>query len=221
MDRRNDLLKTLAMATMAIDHIGVLLLPQLLLLRVIGRIAFPIFAYQLAVGFSKTRSRGRYASRILLFGLLAQGPYMFLNYSFTLEPFHFNVMLFFAYALGMLQLWEKRRYGLAIALLLLPDVLVHLWPAFAFSYGSYGLAMVLLFHLFKEDKGKMLAAYTVLTVAALLATGNAIQALSFMGMLAILSLEEVPGPIRLGKWTGYIFYPVHIALLCLVRLLAF
>ncbi len=219
MNRRNDLLKLIAMVTMAIDHIGVLLLPQLIVLRVIGRIAFPIFAYQLAIGFTKTHNRKRYLSRLFLFGALAQWPYMYLNYEFTMEPFHFNVMLFFAYALLMLWLWEKKQTFLAAFMIVLPEVVIHSWPSFAFSYSTYGLVMILLFYLFMNNSGKMLVAYTVLTVAALLVTGNAIQALSYFGMMTIVTLQYRESAVKLNKWVGYVFYPAHIALLCLIRIL--
>ena len=104
MTRRNDILKILAMLKMLIDHIGVLLLPQYRVLRTIGRIAFPIFAYQISEGFRYTSDRTRYASRLLIFGLIAQIPYTWLSYDATFNPFHINVILYFLYALGVLWL---------------------------------------------------------------------------------------------------------------------
>ena len=43
-------LKIIACIFMVIDHIGVILLPDVELLRVIGRLSYPIFAYFLAEG---------------------------------------------------------------------------------------------------------------------------------------------------------------------------
>jgi hypothetical protein len=53
-------LKLLALLTMTCDHIGVSLFPQALWLRVIGRLALPIFAYMIAEGCRHTRNRKRY-----------------------------------------------------------------------------------------------------------------------------------------------------------------
>ena len=50
-------LKLIALITMTIDHVGMMLLPQLRILRAIGRIAFPIFAYMIAEGCRHTRNR--------------------------------------------------------------------------------------------------------------------------------------------------------------------
>ena len=43
-------LKILAMVCMTIDHIGAMLFPQAVWLRVIGRLAFPLFSYCIAEG---------------------------------------------------------------------------------------------------------------------------------------------------------------------------
>ena len=51
---RNDVLKILAMVTMLIDHVGYMFFPGQMIYRTIGRLAFPIFAYQIAIGYSKT-----------------------------------------------------------------------------------------------------------------------------------------------------------------------
>ena len=44
-------LKLLAMAAMLADHIGYLFFPQALWMRCVGRLAFPIFAFQVAEGW--------------------------------------------------------------------------------------------------------------------------------------------------------------------------
>ena len=50
-------LKLIALVTMTIDHIGMQLFPRVRLLRIIGRLAFPIFAYMIAEGCRYTRNR--------------------------------------------------------------------------------------------------------------------------------------------------------------------
>ena len=53
----NDRLKIIAAAAMLIDHIGAYLLPQVRILRIIGRIAFPIFAFMIAEGCRYTKNK--------------------------------------------------------------------------------------------------------------------------------------------------------------------
>ena len=65
-------LKYIAMATMLVDHIGYVLFPWILWLRCVGRIAFPIFAFQIAEGCIRTHDRRRYALRLLLFAVLME-----------------------------------------------------------------------------------------------------------------------------------------------------
>lgn len=49
-------LKLLALLTMTVDHIGVHLFPQYPILRIIGRLAFPIYAYCIAEGCVHTKT---------------------------------------------------------------------------------------------------------------------------------------------------------------------
>lgn len=68
-------LKLIAMAAMTLDHIGVYLLPQALILRIIGRLALPIYAYMIAEGCRYTRSRKQYLLRIAGLAAVCQAVY--------------------------------------------------------------------------------------------------------------------------------------------------
>ena len=60
-------LKIIAAIAMLIDHVGLMFFPEIALFRIIGRLAFPIFAFMIAEGCKYTRSRLRYF--LQLFGL--------------------------------------------------------------------------------------------------------------------------------------------------------
>lgn len=68
-------LKLIALTTMFIDHIGAVFFPQVTLLRVIGRISFPLYAFLIAEGCRYTRNRGRYALGLGVFALISELPY--------------------------------------------------------------------------------------------------------------------------------------------------
>ena len=70
-------LKLLALVTMTVDHIGVHLLPQYTFLRIIGRLAFPIYAYCIAEGCTHTKNRRKYLLQMAGMALLCQLVYFF------------------------------------------------------------------------------------------------------------------------------------------------
>ena len=65
-------LKMIAMLSMLADHIGAVLFPEQILFRVIGRLAFPIFAYTLVEGFFYTHDIKKYMCRIGILALLSE-----------------------------------------------------------------------------------------------------------------------------------------------------
>ena len=100
-------LKIIAMVTMLIDHVGAVIFPQFIILRIIGRIAFPIFAYELVEGYFHTSNIWRYILRLLVFGVISE---FFFDMAFFgyLGPEHQNVM--FELAFGLILLWLLESY---------------------------------------------------------------------------------------------------------------
>jgi hypothetical protein len=77
------MLKIIACLTMLIDHMGYVLFPGQFWMRIVGRIAFPLFAWYVARGFDRTRRRGRYLLRLRGWGLISQLPFVMLFYGGT------------------------------------------------------------------------------------------------------------------------------------------
>lgn len=168
---RNDLLKLLALVTMLIDHIGYMFFPYETLYRIIGRLAFPIFAYQIAIGYSKTSNLKKYTLRVFLFALLTQLPYSFFSPDLEFNPIHLNVLFTFTAAIGMLCVYDMgilkikgfvkdTAYGqllhgislivLSVIIIILPEVLSFIIRGFYLEYGLLALALILLLHIFRE-----------------------------------------------------------------------
>lgn len=171
---RNDMLKLLALVTMLVDHIGYMYFPNEMLFRIIGRLAFPIFAYQIALGYSRTSNLKKYVLRLSLFALITQIPYSFFSPDIKFNPIHFNVLFTFiaaigllcAYDMGILKIknylkdknYKHLLYGifllaLAVMIIILPEVISFIVKDFYLEYGLLALALVLLFHIFQEKTG--------------------------------------------------------------------
>lgn len=113
-------LKVAALITMVIDHTAaVFSFPQSVdtLMRSIGRIAFPIYAFFIAEGCRHTRSREKYMLRLGLFGLISQFPFVFAFYDWAWEPGRWwynllipgNVFYTLFLAVACIHIWETLR----------------------------------------------------------------------------------------------------------------
>ena len=162
-------LKLIAIITMAIDHTGAALLPQYPVLRVIGRIAFPIFCYSLAVGCVYTRDMRRYLLRMLLLALVSQ-PFYVLGLNHTtpaMDALQFgadslrsalswylmswnrpSIMLTLVAGLMLIWCFKDRQYALAAVF-----AAVILYFQGYLDYGWRGVALMLLFYAFLEHPG--------------------------------------------------------------------
>ena len=134
--------KWLAVISMIIDHIGYFLMPQLTVLRVIGRLAFPLYAYFFCVGVEKTRSKLNYGKRLLILAIITQ----LLIYSFVDKYKSWNIIFLFLICLISLATnknknqWEIRGECLIISLF---AYLINI------DYQAYGV--ILVFSIFYKD----------------------------------------------------------------------
>ena len=72
-----NILKIVALVSMLLDHIGLFVFPGVVWFRLVGRIAFPIFAFFVAEGLKYTKNKKRYILMLLGCAFLTQIPYAF------------------------------------------------------------------------------------------------------------------------------------------------
>ena len=196
---RDDTLKVIGIIAMAIDHIGLILYPQVVFLRVIGRIAFPVFAWYLSQGYTHTSNLKKYAMRLGIFAIAVQVPYFLVTHEN-------NFNIFFTLLLGLLAIdcFKKRRYFGLFAVIYVSGVV----PV---DYSIYGILTILIFFIYKENKYKLLG-QTINNILGVFLLGP-FQGFGLVGSaLAIYYPKDLP-KIRLNKYFFYFFYPVHLLII--------
>ena len=163
-------LKIVAIVTMIIDHSGYLIKGGVSYFNYIGRLAFPIFAFQISQGYIHTKNLKKYITRLALFAVISQIPFTLFLFMVTGREFtwHFTTFfshlnIFFTLLLGLLAIlaYEKLKVvGLLIAIGLG-------WFASFINadYGFFGVAIITLFYIFR-DKKVLMAISFILTVIA-------------------------------------------------------
>lgn len=210
-------LKLLAIILMTIDHIGVILFPQNILLRIIGRLSFPIFAFLIVQGFKHTRSYGNYLIRLVSFAFVSELVYDISIYGeFSMKKQNIFFTLAFALiGLKLLQLAEQKKTPLLLFLMQFAVLLI-LVQVLNVDYGLYGVMTVVILYLadIKEKPWITFGLFLLLNVSYLPIYGI-LQMFSIFALFILLIYNGKKGK-RVNKLNYYIYYPVHLALLSII-----
>lgn len=242
-------LKIIAVVTMLIDHTAATILERGLMgelsidfiteqnrpiwmgiyfiMRVIGRMAFPIYCFLLVEGFTYTRNRGKYALRLFLFALISEVPFDLAFQKAWWDTSYNNV--FFTLLLGLLAImaldwvrthWKKADQSkskiywffsnlaksivlatITFGMMAIADLVLHT------DYGAGGVAAIIV--MFLLYKNRMLAFGVMVVVLTLVSS-----TLEIAAMLMLLPLHFYNGTRgRQVKYAFYAFYPVHLLVL--------
>jgi hypothetical protein len=195
---RNDFIKGLAMLLMVIDHVGLTFFPHITLFRIIGRLAFPMFAYGIASGYVHTKSIRKYSTRLFILALVSQPIFR------LLIPEGLNI--FFTLLVGLILIYsiDKQKYWLTALMIGFSFIM-------PLDYGIYGVGTILAFYIFRDNLLLMAIAQCFL---------NGIFALNYHTLLQAYSLFALPLiyikwnlNIKLNRYFAYLFYPLHLAII--------
>ncbi|MGM9548649.1 MAG: TraX family protein [Faecousia sp.] len=211
-------LKILALVAMTCDHVGLQLLPRLTILRIIGRLAAPLFAYMIAEGCRFTRHRGRYLGRMLGMAALCQTAYFFATgsvYQCIFVTFSLSICLIYAIENAV-----KHRNAASVLLaavtfaavcficVILPRILTH--TDFAVDYGLWGVMLPVLVYAGRTKEEKL-----ALSAAGLCLLGFHYGGIQWWALLSLPPLMLYNG--RRGKWNigkfFYFYYPIHLVVI--------
>ncbi len=206
-------LKIIALISMTIDHVGLELFPGVTLLRILGRLAFPIFAYMVGEGCLYTHSRGRYLGTMAVAAVLSQWVYFFAMgslYQCVLVTFSLSICLIYAIDFGRSHggaAWAVPAAALAaIACLTLLNPLPG--TDFHVDYGFFGVLLPVFVYLgtSRQDKFGLLAAGLIL----LNAVSGGIQWFSLAALIPLYFYNGQRGRRKM-KYLFYVYYPLHLA----------
>ncbi len=205
---------------MTVDHVGAILYPEFTVLRVIGRLSFPLFAYLLMLGMENTRNVRKYSVRLFIFALISQVPFFL---ALDQGPFE-SLNIFFTLFSGLLFIHFFKK---ASAFAIVPLVAAFILP---FDYSVYGIAIIGCMYILQENT-KFGVVSLVLLNALFLVPLN-IQFLSLAAIPFILlhkngsltttreSTEEYTITLW-RKYFFYVYYPLHLALFYIIKLYFF
>lgn len=218
-------LKIIAMVSMVFDHVGDMFFPDVLWPRMIGRLAMPLFAFCITEGYIHTRDKKKYLFRMGIFALVSEVPFD-LAFEGKVSLNHQNIMLTFFMSILALMLFDLIRGKInedtgrySIGKTFLGSLVIIGTAAVAIlikaDYTIFAVISVFLFYLFKDTKHFI---RTGVGVAFLALTRT-------MGYYCTTGLSIIPLLLYNGKkgkglkWLFYAFYPGHLLLLYLIKLI--
>ena len=213
----NNQLKIIAMISMLIDHIGVQIYPDLLILRIIGRLAFPIFAYMIAEGCFYTKHKARYLLTIFGLGMICQLVFYFFMgslYQGILMTFSLSIICIYAIDY-FLKKKDWKSLSLMLFIVLSAIFLSVILPMisektdFEFDYSALGVLLPILIYFSKNKLQKLLFTATIMCLLSYVYYSFQIYSLLALPLLLLYNGER--GKYKL-KYLFYVFYPAHLVI---------
>jgi hypothetical protein len=202
-------LQLAAMLTMLIDHIGFVIFPENVILRMIGRIAFPLYAFGIIQGYFYTSDLKKYIQRLGILALISQVPFML-----AFEYVKINVIGTLFICICTLLFFERIQ-GKGRKVLIVAAALVIL----VFVPTDYGTYALLLIFTYRYSSAKWaIVFHLLLNVYYWITVGVWYQILSTLSTvwLALGHKRRLPA-FSIPRWLWLSFYPAHLTLLAIVN----
>ncbi len=222
-------LKIIAIVTMFIDHLGLVVLMRIMhalhggtflgldrstlytiymVMRYIGRIAFPIFCFLLVEGMEHTSNKALYALRLFLFALISEVPFDLALYGVAYDTTSQNI--YFTLLLGLLGMMSMEFLNKklqmkwkAIPILLAAGFFALLGYLLKTDYGAIGVGAILMFYFLRKSKPLQLV------VGELWFAYEVTAPIAFIPIALYNGKRGIP-----LQYFFYFFYPAHLLVLC-------
>lgn len=212
-----------AMLLMLCDHLQLTLLPDLPVLRCIGRLAFPLFAFMSVEGYLHTRSLKKYLLRLLMLAVISEIPFDLLVSGSVFDPMHQNVIWTIILGLCCIRAFEnisadlKKMLSAVVIIASLAAAIIA-----RVDYSSAGVLTLLAFYAFRGNtvRCRLMQLLSLAFINLVLLGGIEFafpyQALAVLSLPIIWLYDGSQGPHNgFIKAANYLFYPAHMLILAL------
>jgi hypothetical protein len=199
-------IKLLAVVLMVADHVGKLLFPQLLVLQLLGRLSFPLFAWLLGMGERYTKNFNAYIYRLLALAIISQPAY-----SLAFSSVRLNI--FFTLLIGLLTIRYSQHFGAGFrwAIYVCSGLVA---SVLGFDYGFYGVLTIVLLTRYQVLQVRFWVAWVLLNLLSSLPGSflyiGSYQFLAVLAPLVVISYKNQQGR---KSYLFYAFYPMHLMIL--------
>jgi hypothetical protein len=211
---------------MVSDHTAMAFLPAesplYFVMRFIGRFTAPIMCFFIAEGFHYTQSKRKYGVRLAVFALISQCVYTYF-YNQTLitsELFTaWNVIYTLFIGFCILIAYEKAKEK---PIMWVVTVLLFVLSFFG-DWMMFASTWILFFHIFRDQKLKKIIAFSAISVV-FVSLGLFFGEYWQLGLFAVIPLlvsynGQKGSESRFHKWAFYLFYPLHLTVIVIIRIL--
>lgn len=235
----SNMLRTIAVALMLSDHIWATAMSFGNWMTYIGRMAFPVFAFQIAEGFVHTSNFKKYALRLLGFAVITEIPFNLFYSSRWFNPYHQNVLFTLLLGLLAISVIDKVRKNITVktvALSLLWLLLICVASVIGFvDYGFLGMITVVMFYLLRNFPFAWLAQLAAMVLINIVFFEGQVFPVEIFGKIfeiptqgfAVFSLIPIwlyggrkGRSNKIMQYGFYAFYPVHMLILYLIKYFA-
>lgn len=217
-------LKYIAFASMFIDHFNKAIITPFLtgsgplnlitaIFDILGRIAFPIFCFFIVEGFFKTKSRRKYLRNLLIFAIISEIPYDMFQSAVFINTWSQNILWGLALGLFTIMIIDKLKERIKkrplwifvlIFIVALSSLISMLISA---DYEYYAIIIIYIYYLF-YDKRLLASGLGYLVIIK--------EIYSILGFATVLLYNGEKG--KQNKIFNYLFYPVHLLVLGIIRM---
>ena len=220
-------LKYIAFLSMLVDHVNKALMYPLLtengflryvsdVFDILGRVAFPLFMFFLVEGFFKTGNRFKYLLNLIVFGIISEIPFDLFQSAVLFQSNSNNVMFTLALALVMIWVIDELKvpksyiippvlwFPVSIIIVITVCLLSMIW---GLDYEYHGILIAYFFYIFRNNP-------ILSIIGGYLSIFKTPWALLGFGLT--LTYNGKRG--KQNKILNYLFYPVHLLILGLLRL---
>lgn len=212
------LLKILAVVSMTIDHTGALLLISYGVFRVIGRLAFPIYAFLSSEGAARTGNINKYLIRLGIFALISEIPYDLFRTGSIFNLWGQNIFFTLFLGVAAIKLYKEKNSLFPVVLCAVTaDLLIT-------DYGWYGVTLIFVFYYFRTSKLKQLVGFASVSIIhfiflySLAGLSSALLQLYCLAAALPIYLYNGKKGNSFGKLIFYAYYPLHLLVLFFIYL---